>query len=138
MPNNNSDAPQRIFPMLAYDDAPAAIDFLRAAFGFEETFRMQSPDGKVGHAEMALNGNQVWLATTWKAGGLASPKDLPAMPSQLFCEVADVDAHYRHSSAAGAVVIAEPEDQPYGFRVYRAMDPEGHRWLFASKIAAAQ
>src|SRR5215831_15808810 len=108
MSNTSSKAPQRIFPMLAYDDAPAAIDFLRAAFGFEETFRMQSPDGNIGHAEMALNGNQVWLATTWKAGGLASPKDLPAMPCQLFCEVEDVDAHYRQASAAGAVVVAEP------------------------------
>src|SRR5215475_3288799 len=138
MSNTTPNAPQRIFPMLAYDDAPAAIDFLRAAFGFKETFRMQSPDGNIGHAEMALNGNQVWLATTWKAGGLASPKDLPAMPCQLFCEVADVDAHYRQAAAAGAVVVAEPEDQPYGFRMYRAMDPEGHRWLFASKIAGAQ
>jgi PhnB protein len=136
MPNNNSDAPQRIFPMLAYDDAPAAMDFLHSAFGFEETFRMQMPDGNIGHAEMALNGNKVWLATTWKAGGLSSPKDLPGMPCQLFCEVADVDAHYRQAAAAGAVVVAEPEDQPYGFRVYRAMDLEGHRWLFASPRAS--
>jgi uncharacterized glyoxalase superfamily protein PhnB len=136
MLNNKSDAPQRIFPMLAYDDAPAAIDFLRSAFGFEETYRMQMPDGNIGHAEMALNGNQVWLATTWKAGGLASPKDLPAMPCQLFCEVADVDAHYQQAAAAGAVVVAQPEDQPYGFRVYRAMDLEGHRWLFASPRAS--
>jgi uncharacterized glyoxalase superfamily protein PhnB len=138
MPNNNNDAPQRIFPMLAYDDAQGAMEFLHAAFGFEEKFRMETPDGKVGHAEMVLNGNQVWLATTWKAGGLASPKDLPAMPCQLFCEVEDVDAHYRRAAGAGAVVVAEPEDQPYGFRVYRAMDPEGHRWMFASPTAGAQ
>jgi len=87
---------------------------------------------------MTLNGSQVWLATTWKAGGLASPKDLPAMPCQLFCEVEDVDAHYRQASAAGAVVVAEPENQPYGFRVYRAMDVEGHRWLFASPLTGAK
>jgi uncharacterized glyoxalase superfamily protein PhnB len=31
-------------------------------------------------------------------------------------------------------VIAAPEDQPYGMRMYRAMDLEGHRWLFASKM----
>jgi uncharacterized glyoxalase superfamily protein PhnB len=138
MSNTNSGAPQRIFPMLAYDDAPAAIDFLHSAFGFEEKFRMQMPDGNIGHAEMTLNGGQVWLATTWKAGGLSSPKDLPAMPCQLFCEVEDVDAHYRQASAAGAVVVAEPENQPYGFRVYRAMDLEGHRWLFASPLAGAK
>src|SRR4051812_19490114 len=138
MSHNDSNAPQRIFPMLAYNDAPAAMAFLQSAFGFEEKYCMKMPDGTIGHAEMALNGSQVWLATTWKDGGLASPKDLPAMPCQLFCEVEDVDAHYRQASAAGAVVVAEPEDQFYGFRVYRGMDLEGHRWIFASPIAAAK
>jgi uncharacterized glyoxalase superfamily protein PhnB len=138
MPETNAPARQRIFPMLAYNDAPAAIDFLRSAFGFEERSRMSMPDGTIGHAEVVLGGNVVMLATTWKAGGMASPQDLPAMPSQLYCEVDDVDAHYRHARDAGAVVVAEPEDQPYGCRVYRAMDPEGHRWLFATPQGTAQ
>jgi len=124
--------------MLAYDDAPAAIDFLCAAFGFEERSRMKMPDGAIGHAEIALNGNVVMLATTWKAGGMSSPKDLPAMPSQLFCEIDDVDAHFQRAKAAGAVVIAEPENQPYGFRMYRALDLEGHRWLFASPLSGSK
>jgi uncharacterized glyoxalase superfamily protein PhnB len=87
---------------------------------------------KRAHAEIALGGNVVMLATTWKAGGMASPRDLPAIPSQLFCEVEDVDAHYERARSAGAVIVGAPEDQPYGFRLYRALDPEGHRWLFAS------
>jgi len=138
MPDTTTPERQRIIPMLAYDDAPAAMDFLRSAFGFEEKFRMAMADGNIGHAEMMLHGNMVMLATTWKAGGLSSPKDLPAMPYQLFCEVDDVDAHYRQASAAGAIVLAEPEDQPYGFRIYRAMDLEGHRWLFASPVLVAK
>jgi len=138
MPENISDARQRIFPMLAYDDAPAAIDFLKAAFGFEERSRMNMPDGTIGHAELVLSGNVVMLATTWKAGGLASPQDLPGIPSQLFCEIEDADAHCNRAKAAGAVVIAEPEDQPYGHRSYRAMDLEGHRWIFGAPIPAAK
>jgi uncharacterized glyoxalase superfamily protein PhnB len=97
MSDNISDARQRIFPMLAYNDAPAAIDFLCGAFGFTERERMKMPDGTIGHAEIVLNGNVVMLATTWKAGGMASPKDIPGVPSQLFCDVDDVDAHYRHA-----------------------------------------
>lgn len=123
--------------MLAYDQAPEAIDFLCAAFGFEERSRMNMPDGGIGHAELVLHGNVLMLATTWKAGGLASPRDLPAMPVQLYCEVDDVDAHFRRAKDAGATVIAEPEDQPYGFRMYRALDGEGHRWLFASPLPKA-
>jgi len=134
MSDNDSDARQRIFPMLAYNDAPAAIEFLCRAFGFTERERMQMPDGTIGHAEIALHNNLVMLATTWKAGGMASPQDIPGVPSQLLCDVDDVDTHYRHALDAGAIVIAAPEDQPYGMRMYRALDPEGHRWLFASKI----
>jgi len=135
MPTTDAAARQRIFPMLAYDDAPAAIGFLCDAFGFQERYRMPMPDGTVGHAEIVLHDNVVMLATTWKAGGLASPKDLPAMPSQLMFEVDDVDAHYERARNAGAIVVAAPEDQPHGHRMYRAMDLEGHRWIFASPLA---
>lgn len=125
---------QRIFPMLAHDDAPGAIEFLCNAFGFREKSRMQARDGTIGHAEVELHGNVVMVATTWKAGGMASPLDLPGLPSQLFCEVDDVDAHFEHARDTGAVIVTMPEDQGYGFRTYRAMDREGHRWLFASPI----
>ena len=124
--------------MLAYDDAPAAIEFLCGAFGFVERFRMKMPDGTIGHAELVLSGNVVMLATTWKAGGLASPQDLPALPSQVLCEVDDVDAHFERAKAAGAAVIGEPEDQPHGLRTYRTMDLEGHRWIFGSPIPGAK
>lgn len=129
---------QRIFPMLAYDDAPAALEFLCSAFGFRERSRMSMPDGTIGHAEIELHGNVVMLATTWKAGGLASPRDLPALPSQLFFEVDDVDAHFQRAKDAGAVLVGEPENQGHGFRTYRATDREGHRWLFASPTKESQ
>jgi uncharacterized glyoxalase superfamily protein PhnB len=45
--------------------------------------------------------------------------------------VDDVDAHHARARAAGATIAAPPEDQPYGDRSYRAVDPEGHRWIFA-------
>src|SRR5215467_13299999 len=126
---------QRVIPMLAYADAPAAIDFLCSAFGFEERFRMDMPDGRIGHAEVALDGHIVMLATEWTAAGMASPQNLAGVHSQLYCEVHDVDAHYEKARQAGAVVIAEPQDQPYGSRTYRAVDPEGHRWIFGSPLA---
>jgi PhnB protein len=125
---------QRVIPMLAYADAPAAIDFLCNAFGFEERFRMEMPDGRIGHAEVALDGHTVMLATAWTAAGMASPVKLAGVHSQLYCEVDDVDAHCESAKRAGAIVIAEPEDQPYGSRTYRAVDPEGHRWIFGSPL----
>ncbi|CAN5597964.1 hypothetical protein BH24ACT5_BH24ACT5_15690 [soil metagenome] len=45
-----------------------------------------------------------------------------------------LDEHCEQARAAGAVIAAEPEDQFYGSRVYRAIDPEGHRWSFDQHV----
>lgn len=129
---------QRIVPMLAYEDAPAAIDFLCRAFGFKERWRMVGEDGSIGHAEVELDENIVMLASVWRDGGLATPNELGAVHGQLRCAVPDVDAHYRQARAAGAIVLDEPADQDYGDRVYRAIDPEGHRWIFATPLGRAE
>jgi uncharacterized glyoxalase superfamily protein PhnB len=120
---------QRIYPMLVYDDAPTALNFLRDAFGFEEKMRMPMADGRIGHAEIALGGAVVMLASCWRPAGMKSPQDLAGVHSQIACVVDDVDAHYRRALERGATIIGEPADQPYG-RTYRALDTEGHRWIF--------
>lgn len=125
---------QRFTPMIVYRDAPAALEFLASAFGLEPRFRMDMPDGSVGHAELGLGDEVVMLASEWPAGGLVSPLRLPALHAQVHVRVDDVDAHFTRARAAGATIAAEPADQEYGMRSYRAIDPEGHRWIFASAL----
>jgi PhnB protein len=125
---------QTIIPYLAYEDAPAALTFLHEAFGFEERFRLPMPDGRIGHAELALGESVLYLASLWKEVGNMSPKDLPGVHCQMYCQVDDVDAHFQRAREAGATVINEPSDQGHGDRSYRAMDPEGHRWIFGSPV----
>ena len=126
---------QRAIPYLAYADAPAALEFLSKAFGFEEEFRMPMPDGRIGHAQLGLGGQVVlMLASVYPEMGFISPRDLPGLPCQVLCYVDDVDAHFQQARAAGATIIAEPQDQPHGDRMYRAVDPEGHRWMFATHL----
>ena len=45
MPKTPPDGRQRVIPMFAYADAPAALEFLCKAFGFEERYRLEMPDG---------------------------------------------------------------------------------------------
>ncbi|MGI9592079.1 MAG: VOC family protein [Myxococcota bacterium] len=125
---------QRIVPYLTYADASAAIDFLCKAFGFEEQFRLDMDDGRIGHAELSLDGNVLMLASAFPEMGLQSPAELPALHCQVHIEVEDVDAHFARAREAGATIAAAPEDQPYGDRNYRASDPEGHRWIFATHV----
>jgi uncharacterized glyoxalase superfamily protein PhnB len=46
----------------------------------------------------------------------------------------DIDAHCLRARDAGARIVAEPEDQFYGDRTYRAKDPEGHMWTFGQTL----
>ena len=126
---------QRIFPMLAYRDAPAALEFLTTAFGFEETMRMEGENGTIAHAELEMGGQRLMLASAWRDAGMAPPIELAGIASQLMVQVEDVDAHFRRALEAGATVIDQPADQEYGERTYRATDPEGHRWIFGSPIS---
>jgi len=128
-------APQRITPYLAYADAPAAIEFLCRAFGFEERERYAMPDGRIGHAELSYGGDgALFLASVWEGFGLASPRDLPAQSAQIHCRVDDVDRHFARARDEGATIVAEPAED-HGDRFYRALDLEGHRWIFARELA---
>jgi PhnB protein len=135
MAHEPSQSTQKIVPYLAYADAEAALTFLERAFGFVEVFRFPMPDGRIGHAEVALGDNVLMLASTYPELGFASPQELGSVHSQVFCYVDDVDAHYARSRAAGAVVVDEPRDTDHGDRSYRAMDPEGHRWMFSTRTS---
>jgi uncharacterized glyoxalase superfamily protein PhnB len=124
--------PQRVTPYLFYRDAPAAIDFLTRAFGFVETYRYPMDDGRIGHAELGCGDGAVMLASEFEGFG-QSPLDLPAVHGQTYCTVDDVDAHFARARANGATLTSEPANQD-GTRRYRAIDPEGHRWIFAQPL----
>lgn len=61
----NTERP-RIVPMIAYEDGPAALDWMGRAFGFREVERMTEADGTVSHAETEVAGGRIFLATPTK------------------------------------------------------------------------
>ena len=132
---------QRAVPMLSYENVAAAIDWLGTAFGFEERGeRYTEPDGTVTHAELELGGARVMLG--WPGPDYRSPArhaeeceqahrwlEVPCIIDGVLVYVADVDAHCERARVAGAKILREPKDEPYG-RLYNAADLEGHRWMF--------
>lgn len=48
---------QGVTPYLVVEGADKLIDFLKQAFRAEETVRMPTPEGKVGHAEVRIGGS---------------------------------------------------------------------------------
>ncbi len=122
----------RIAPYLLYEDVAGALDWLADAFGFRERLRFAGPDGSVSHAEMAFQDGMIMMGDPGEE--YRSPKRSGGWPQQVHVYVDDVNAHYEHAKNAGAAIVAEPQDQPYGDRRYDAEDLEGHRWSFAQHI----
>jgi uncharacterized glyoxalase superfamily protein PhnB len=130
-------------PMIAYEDAGAAVEWLARAYGFQEdtSQRYVGPDGRVGHAQMETDrGGVIMLASPTPE--YQSPRhhreeceaadrwsQVPWVIDGVQVEVDDVDAHRDRAEAAGARMLTPLRDEPYG-RLYNAEDLEGHRWMF--------
>ena len=128
--------------MIAYRDCHAAIDWLAAAFGFEETMRIES-DGRIGHSELDTGHGSVMLATPspeyegpllhrQRCTATDAWLSVPWVVDGVLVYVDDVDAHFTRARAAGARVLSEPEPGPPARR-YRVEDIEGHRWMFMER-----
>jgi PhnB protein len=123
---------QTVTPYLLYADVDAALAFLSDAFGFEETVRYTGAEGYVSHAEMQVGDGTIMLGDP--GDDYRNPKALGASTAFTHVYVEDVDAACERARSAGAEIIREPEDQPYGDRNCGARDPEGHEWWLATHI----
>jgi uncharacterized glyoxalase superfamily protein PhnB len=118
-----------------YQDPKAALAWLEKAFGFEKRMVITDDEGNVGHAEMGFGNGYFMVGGEW-ADWARSPRSVGGANTQgLHVQIErDIDAHCDRARAAGAVIQQEPEDQFYGDRTYRAVDPEGHVWTFGQTI----
>jgi uncharacterized glyoxalase superfamily protein PhnB len=132
-----------VVPFLTYEDGIAALEWLTEVFGFTETGRLTSPDGRLSHGEMSMGDGVVMLASPSRDyEGSKRHRDnckiaaawsaLPWIIDGVLVYVEDVDAHYARAKAGGAVILSEPEDGPPARR-YRVEDLEGHRWMFMAR-----
>jgi DNA-binding transcriptional MerR regulator len=118
--------------LLVYDDIRAAHDYLVRVFGLTPGPLERGPDGE-DHGEVRA-GDQVIMLHPAGTKGYKSPRSLGAVTGMTVITVDDADAHYARSVQAGAEIIEEPLDQPYGVREYGARDPEGQLWYFHSAL----
>ena len=119
----------QIIPHLAYEDPAAAIEWLGRAFGFveREGARVTTRDSIFTSMDTGAGG--IMLGSPGGHGAF-SPRTLGGPSLSLTVYIEDVDAHSERARAAGAEIVAEPEDKFFGDRTYEAIDIEGHRWAF--------
>ena len=122
-----------ITPYLLYEDVAGALNFLEKAFGFRKYGeQMSGPDGKLNHAAMKLGEDVIMMG--YPGPKYKNPKQVGHATQSLYINVDDVDQHFERARKAGATILEEPQNTPYGHRRYGAEDPEGHQWYFAQEI----
>src|SRR4051794_17307098 len=121
-----------IFPALRYRDAPAAIDWLGRAFGFERHAVFEG-DGVVHHAELRLGEGMIMLGSAQDPEHNEYSGHAPAPGSAAtYVVIEDPDAHCARAREAGAEIVMDLHDTDYGSRDYTARDPEGNVWSFGT------
>jgi uncharacterized glyoxalase superfamily protein PhnB len=122
-----------IWPSFRYSDAHAAIRFLTDAFGFERVAVYESGD-RVDHAELRwpLGGGVMLGSASREDSSIAG---LPSGTGSAYVVTDDVDGLFKRARAAGAAVVQEPQDEPYG-RGFTVRDPEGVFWSFGTYAGA--
>jgi PhnB protein len=119
-------------PYLIVNNAAAAIDFYKRAFGATELVRMDMPGGRIGHAEIKIGDSPIMLADEFPEMNARGPHAIGGTPVSIMLYVDDVDAIVKRAETAGAKITRPVEDMFYGDRTGGLEDPFGHHWHIAT------
>ena len=133
MPYFAKDCKSSIIPALRYRDAPAAIEWLCQALGFEKNAVYANPDGTIAHAQLTFGNGMIMLGSVVSgmphAELIKQPDQIGGAETQSPCLiVSNADLVYESAKAAGAEMVMEIADMEYGGRAFTCRDPEGHIW----------
>ncbi len=123
-------------PYLYYTDATEAVEWLTRVFGFKEKVRYVDAAGEVFQATLVAGGTEIHLTAVdenyWDAKGVDGPV------GQLnVVYVDDVDAHFERlrEVVGDSIEYSQPQDQPYGARLFTVQDIGGNSWAFWQHVS---
>jgi PhnB protein len=117
-----------VIPHIYIDGASKGIDFYARAFNAVQLFRIERPDGKILHAEIAICGSVVMMGDPDKRL-YDEPLALGRTSAGLHILVDDNEALQRQAVAAGCESIQAPTEMFYGANSASVRDPFGHIWV---------
>lgn len=122
-----------IVPTMRYRDVPAAIDWLRRAFGFEAHLVERDAAGTARYAQLGFGDGTVVIGPIDDVAYGLPGRSIEGPGTQIcYVFAPDIPALVESAVAAGAHPIAEAE-KPIGAGGMQSFrDPEGHVWNFGS------
>lgn len=121
-----------IWPCLSYDDPDAALEFMKKAFGFEETLvvRDENDPTVFHHAEVRFpEGGGVMFGSRSREGSII---DIPSGVGCVYVVTDDPDQLFDRATSVGATLVQGLRDEDYGSRGFTVRDPEGVYWSFGT------
>jgi PhnB protein len=128
------DSSSAVMPILVCRDVAAEIDFCKTALGAVELGRRPGPDGTVAHALLTISGEMIMIEAEWPNMASRAPQPDGSSPVVIFVYVEDVDAAVERAVAIGAKVLMPAQNQFWGDRTGRILDPAGHVWTVATRV----
>ncbi|HEU0223684.1 MAG TPA: VOC family protein [Paracoccaceae bacterium] len=132
MSTNATIEPPRIYAAFRCRDAEEMIRFLKEAFGFTEHV-VYRREGIVEHAQLAFGSAMVMLGQD-RDDEWGKIVGRPGAPNGrgIYVAIPNADALHARVKAAGARIVMDLTDQPYGSRDFACLDPEGNVWTFGT------
>jgi len=118
----------RVDPWVISHDTAAEILFLETVFGAVETpgSRMLDTAGRIAHVEVEIGDSVVML--------FGAHAGWPPTPAHLRVYVTNTGEAFERALAAGARAVTRPTELPFGERVARLRDPQGHLWWIHQRL----
>jgi len=123
-----------VTPYLALRDCASALAFYERAFGAVKLLQLDTPQGKIAHAEIRIGDSLLMLSDEAPDWGNRSPQTLGGSSVHLMVYVPDVDAAFAKALAAGGTEVRPLADQFYGDRSGTLRDPFGYQWTMSTHI----
>ena len=132
VPDTHAGVATGVTPYLIVEGARRALDWYVEVLGARRRGEpIVMADGRIGHAELDLGSDVVYLADESPESNVAAPGAQSPATVTLVVETTDVDVAFRRATDAGATVERPPADHPHG-RNAVVRDPFGHRWMISA------
>jgi lactoylglutathione lyase len=118
------------FPILSTSNVERALGFYRDLLDGKVSYQFP-PEGEPGYVGIDIGPAHLGIGLNPEAG------DGPGgQRFSLWVYAEDCDAAIDRLRAAGVRITSEPEDQPWGERIARVLDPDGNEVIIGARPAA--
>ena len=119
---------------ITVDNAEAAIELYKKAFGAELKSMQKMPNGKVMNSMLKIGDSMLMVMDEFPDFGALGPKSVGGTSTSLHLYVEDVDSAWAKAISAGMEIHTPLMNMPWGDRYGSMKDPFGHSWTMGTHV----